>query len=75
MVDEIFQYGLQGIQTGLNQAQVNAQAIATSNIEGRPGNLVSNLVDLKKAESQVYSSVAVIKVADKLLGTILDVLA
>ena len=71
MVDSIFQSGLQGVQTGLGRFNTNAHAIATA-IGGSSYDLTSNLVDLKFAQRQIESSVAVIKVADEILGTLLD---
>ena len=74
-MDEIFQTGLQGVQAGLNRAQISAHAISTSIVQDHPAEVHGNLLDLKTAERQVYFSAAVLKVADELLGTVLDELA
>lgn len=71
MVDSIFQSGLQGVQAGLDQFNTSAHAIATA-VGGSVYDLTTNLVDLKLAQRQIESSAAVIKVADEVLGTLLD---
>ena len=71
MVDAVFQSGLEGLQTGLNRLSTNAQAIASSS-GGNSADLAANLVDLKVAQRQVEASAAVIKVADEIVGSLLD---
>ncbi len=71
MVDAVFQSGLEGLQTGLNRLKTNAHNIATA-IGDKPSDITSSLVDFKIGQRQVESSVAVIKVADEILGTLLD---
>ena len=71
MVDAVFQSGLEGLQTGLNQLKTNTHNIATA-IGDKPSDITSSLVDFKIGQRQVESSVAVIKVADEILGTLLD---
>ena len=70
----ILNNGLQGIQAGLERISVNAHEIAT-NAGGDPANLVSNLLDIKEAQIQTKASIAVVKTADEILGTLLDELA
>ena len=74
IMSAIFNAGLQGIQAGLERISTNAHAIATST-DNNTADLAGNLVDLKIAKTQTEASVAVVKVADEILGTLLDELA
>lgn len=67
----IFNAGLQGIQAGLERISSNAHAIATST-GNNPADIVDNLVDIKSAQIQAKASIAVVKVADEVLGSLLD---
>ena len=70
----ILQAGLQGIQAGLERISTNAHAIATSAGDD-PTDLVTNLVEIKEAQIQTKASITAVKVADEVLGTLLDELA
>lgn len=70
----ILNNGLQGIQAGLERISVNAHEIATA-VGGNPLDLTRKLVDIKEAQLQTEASIAVVKVADEVLGTLLDELA
>ena len=70
----ILNNGLQGIQAGLERISVNAHEIATG-AGGDPTDLVKNLLDIKEAQIQTKASIAVVKMADEILGTLLDELA
>lgn len=88
MVDSVMASGLQGVQRGVNNAQQAAQNIAetttqpreqSNNVERagsdeRPS-LEESIVELKTSERQVEASAQVVKTADDLLGTIVDISA
>ena len=78
MIESILQAGIQGVKGGLDQFGRAAHNIATANssssgLDGR--DVVNNLLDIKQSQISVQSSVAVIKVADENIGTLLDELA
>ena len=73
-MSSIVNNGLQGIQAGLERIASNAHAIATG-VDGDPVDLVKNLVDTKEAQIQTQASIAVVKTADEILGSLLDELA
>ena len=71
MVDSIFQAGLQGVHAGFDRFNTSAHAIAAS-AGGSSQDLATNLIDINIAQRQIEASIAVIKVADEVLGTLLD---
>ncbi len=85
MADSVLATGLQGVQGGLYRTQEAARDIAAASTvdsaeqgaEGRDvtGNLTRSLVDLKIGEQQVEASAAVVKTADEIMGTLIDIKA
>lgn len=86
MVDSVLSTGLQGVLTGVEGAQQAAQDIVTattiggSTVDGTENpaaivELTEAIVDLKVSEQQVQASAAVIKSADEMLGTLVDIKA
>lgn len=67
--------GVQGLQAGLNRANQAAGAIARNGTTEQGGDLATPIVDLKRSEIQVKASAAVIKTADELVGTLIDIKA
>ena len=76
-IDSAFNSGLQGIQRGLSQTQKSANDIvdATVNKDSTVGDVTRAVVDLRQAEQQVQASAEVVKTADQLLGSIIDIKA
>lgn len=66
--------GLQGIQAGFNRADVASAQIASFGVEDN-ARLTQNLIDLKRSEHQVKASANVVKTADSMLGTLIDIKA
>lgn len=64
--------GLQGIAAGFDRLDRAAARIAK---DGDSQDLVANIVDLMQAKHQVRTSLAVVKSADEMTGTILDLFA
>ncbi len=64
--------GLNGIAAGFDRLDKAAARIAG---DGDSTNLVSNVVDLMQAKNQVRTNLAVVKSADEMVGTILDLFA
>lgn len=64
-------YAYQGIQDGFSRLNNTSQQIATPNSP----NLETNLVDLKQNETQVNASAKVLKTADGMIGTLIDIMA
>ena len=67
--------GVSGIQTGLKGAQKAASDIVNIGAAGEGDalqDLSTAVVDLKTSELQVKASAQVVKVADEILGTLLD---
>jgi hypothetical protein len=88
MVDSVLSTGLQGVLSGVENAQQAAQNIASAttigstNGEGQSAEnpatvveLTEAVVDLKVSEQQVQASAAVIESADEMIGTLLDTTA
>jgi hypothetical protein len=73
MSNSILSIGNQGIQAGFNRANEAASAIARGGDES--GDLTAPLVDLKASELQVKASAAVVKSADDMIGTLIDIKA
>ena len=65
-------HGLQGLTAGFDRLDRTAAAIAR---DGGSDRLAANAVDLLKARHEVRASVAVVRAADEMTGTILDVFA
>ncbi len=73
-MDKITQSAREGIQRGFEQVAQASQTIAQGFGQGGDGDIVSAVVDLNSGEMQVKSAALVLAVADKLKGTILDIL-
>ena len=71
-----FSAGLEGLNKSLAGMQKAAHDIASLNVKNDGsgvGNLAEALIDLKKHELGVKASVEVIKVANEVAGTIIDI--
>jgi len=79
MVDSVLATGIAGVQTGLQQAQKAAETIASAGTTEPEANSQASLtevaVELKLSETQVKASAAVIKTADEMIGTLIDIKA
>ncbi len=69
---EAIDQGLAGISAGFDRLDRAAGKIAR---EGAQGDLAGNLVELQLARHEVRANVAVVRTADEMIGTLLDVLA
>lgn len=67
--------GVQGLQTSLARANDAAGRIARFGTTSQNGDLATPIVDLKSSELQAKASAAVIKTADEVLGTLIDIKA
>lgn len=65
-------HGLQGLSAGFDRLDRTAAAIAR---DSGSDQLANNAVDLLEAKHEVRASVAVLRAADEMTGTILDVFA
>lgn len=63
------------MQTGMANANEAAGKIARLGTTVSDGDFVTPIVDLKSSELQVKASAAVIKSADEMLGTLIDIKA
>lgn len=78
VVDSLLATGLHGVQTGITHANQAARDIVSATTEEHPAttvNLTDAIVELKVSEHQVKASAAVIKTADEVLGTLIDIKA
>lgn len=73
-ISTVMSLGMQGIQAGSNRSGMAAGRIA-ANGSIDDGSLASSMVDLRSAEIQVKASANVVKVADQMLGTMIDIRA
>lgn len=67
--------GLQGLQGGVARANDAAGKIARAGTTDPDGDLTTPLVQLKSSELQVKASAAVVKSADDMIGTLIDIKA
>ena len=69
--------GLHGIRTGLEGLQRTASQIASKDAfeSGSTSDLAKSMIDLKAYTNQVDASAKVVKAADRMLGTLLDIKA
>lgn len=74
-VTSVLSTGVQGVQAGMNRANQAAGDIARFGTTEQNGDLATPLVELKVSEQQVKASAAVIKSADEMMGTLIDIRA
>lgn len=74
-VNSVLSTGVQGVQAGLQRASRAAGDIARFGTTEQDGDLATPIVDLKLSELQVKASAAVIKTADEVVGTLIDIRA
>lgn len=83
MIESALAAGLQGVQTGIANANQAARDIANA-ATARPGEqqgkdvnatITQAAVELKVSENQVKASAAVVRTADEVLGTLIDIKA
>lgn len=69
--------GLHGIRTGLEGLQRTASQIASKDAfeAGSTSDLAKSMINLKLYTNQVDASAQVVKAADQMLGTLLDIKA
>ena len=67
--------GVQGVQKGMARANEAAGVIARNGTTEQDGDLATPIVELKRSELQVKASAAVIKTADEMVGTLIDIKA
>jgi len=64
--------GLSGIDSGFDRLDKAAGRIAR---DGAGGDLAGNVVDLMRARQDVGANVAVVRTADEMMGSLLDIFA
>lgn len=74
-INSVLSTGVQGVQAGMQRANRAASEIARAGTAEQGGDLVTPIVDLKLSELQVKASAAVIKSADEVVGTLIDIKA
>ena len=74
-VNSVLSTGVQGVQGGMSRANQAAGEIARFGTTEQDGDLATPLVNLKISEQQVKASAAVIKTADEMVGTLIDIRA
>lgn len=72
-INSVFSSGLQGVQAGMNRVNQAGGRIAIGPVDA--GELAQPMVDLKIGEHQVGMSANVIKAADEMIGTLIDIKA
>jgi flagellar hook-associated protein FlgK len=75
-VNSILQSGVQGVQSATQGVERVAKDIVRSGTDGVAGqsNVVESMVDLQLYERSVQASSQIVKTADEVLGTILDMM-
>lgn len=74
-ISSILNSGLQGINSGLDNLRKDAQAIAsaTTQRDENTSDIADSLVDMNINQRNTEASVKVVKAADEVLGTLLDI--
>ena len=77
MINAISNSAIAGIHQGMSSMQENASQIAgvTTTASENPASLAESLIDLRANQHQVSASVKVLKAADDMIGTLLDIKA
>ncbi|MFT6030066.1 MAG: flagellar basal body rod protein FlgG [Oleiphilaceae bacterium] len=75
-VNSILQSGVQGVQSATQGVERVAKDIVRSGTDSVAGqsNVVESMVDLQLYERSVQASSQIVKTADEVLGTILDMM-
>jgi flagellar hook-associated protein FlgK len=78
-VNSILQSGIQGVQAATQGAEKAARDIVRAGTDSggtstSPGNVVEPIVDLQLYERSVQASSQVVKTADEVLGSLLDIM-
>lgn len=71
-VGSVLNTGVRGVQSGFQRAETAAQSIASA-ATGEEVDLSEAAVDLIRSENQVKASARVIEVADRTIGSIIDI--
>jgi flagellar hook protein FlgE len=72
-INSILSVGVQGVQAGIDRANQAAGQIAGVGTNLESGDLALPIINLKISELQVKASADVIKTADQMLGTLIDI--
>lgn len=75
MIDSILGNGLAGIKRGLESAGRNAQEISNALTDVGSGDVITPLTGLKLDSLQVQASASVVRIADEMQQSVLDILA
>jgi len=75
-VNSILQTGMQGIQNATQGAEKAAREIVRAGTEtsSSPNSVVEPIVDLQLYERSIQASSQVVKTADEVLGSLLDIM-
>ncbi len=73
MISSLSQSAVTGIQRGLQQTTDAASKIATADRDIGLADLATSIVDLKLGQQQVEASAKVVKVDDRIRGSLLDI--
>jgi len=73
-VNDLLGTATQGIQNGLARAAESASQVARST-SAEPADLAGAAVGMLEARAQVEASAAIVRSADRMLGSLLDVFA
>ena len=74
-IGSVLSAGLQGIKAGIDRSDRAAGRIAGFGSSLETGDAAASMIDLKVSEIQVKASASVIKTADQVLGTLVDIKA
>ena len=75
-IGSVLNTGIQGIQTGVRGMEQSAQEIVKAgSSDAGAGDFIEPIMDLKLYENTVEASTKVVKTADEMMGTLLDIIA
>lgn len=75
MVDSILANGLRGVKIGLESAARNAESLSTAFQENGSGDPLTPAIGLTLDRMQIKASLSVIKTAEEIEKSVLDILA
>jgi hypothetical protein len=74
-IESVAQAGLRGLQEGLLRAEEAAGRIARGGSGGSATDIAAAALDLGQAELQAKASARVVETAERVVGSLIDVLA
>lgn len=73
LISSVIGTGLGGVMGSIDRSNAASSRVSGAAIDGDAANLTQSMVDQKKSEWETKASANVIKTADRMIGTIIDI--